>query len=249
MRILFDGMPLDEVSTSMTINAPGSVLLLLYQLVAEEQGIPGDKLTGTIQNDVLKEYIARGTYIYPPKESLRLVSDIFAYCHKEIPRWNTISISGYHMAEAGATPVQEIALHPRQRHRVRPGRAGGRARRRRLRAAAVVLLRGAHDAAGGGREVPRGPADLGAGDARRLRREEPQVADAALPHPDRRRAAHRAAAGGQPRPGRRCRVSARSSAAPSRCTPTRSTRRSRCPPRRPPASRCAPSRSSPTRPT
>ena len=110
MRILFDGLPLDEVSTSMTINAPGSVLLLLYQLVAEEQGIPGDKLTGTIQNDVLKEYIARGTYIYPPKESLRLVSDVFAYCHKEIPRWNTISISGYHMAEAGATPVQEIAF-------------------------------------------------------------------------------------------------------------------------------------------
>ena len=98
MRILFDGLPLDEVSTSMTINAPGSVLLLLYQLVAEEQGIPAEKLSGTIQNDVLKEYIARGTYIYPPKESLRLVSDVFAYCHKEIPRWNTISISGYHMA-------------------------------------------------------------------------------------------------------------------------------------------------------
>ncbi len=110
MRILFDGLPLDEVSTSMTINAPGSVLLLLYQLVAEEHGIPGDKLTGTIQNDVLKEYIARGTYIYPPKESLRLVSDVFAYCQKNIPRWNTISISGYHMAEAGATPVQEIAF-------------------------------------------------------------------------------------------------------------------------------------------
>jgi methylmalonyl-CoA mutase, N-terminal domain len=94
----------------MTINAPGSTLLLLYQLVAEEQGIPASKLTGTIQNDVLKEYIARGTYIYPPKDSLRLVSDVFAYCHKEIPRWNTISISGYHMAEAGATPVQEIAF-------------------------------------------------------------------------------------------------------------------------------------------
>ena len=110
MRVLFDGLPLDEVSTSMTINAPGSTLLLLYQLVAEEHGIPGDQLTGTVQNDVLKEYIARGTYIYPPKESLRLVSDAFAYCHKEMPRWNTISISGYHMAEAGATPAQEIAF-------------------------------------------------------------------------------------------------------------------------------------------
>jgi len=110
MRVLFDGLPLDEVSTSMTINAPGAVLLLLYQLVAEEQGISADRLTGTIQNDVLKEYIARGTYIYPPKESLRLVSDVFAYCQDNIPRWNTISISGYHMAEAGATPVQEVAF-------------------------------------------------------------------------------------------------------------------------------------------
>ncbi|MFC0627328.1 acyl-CoA mutase large subunit family protein [Kribbella deserti] len=110
MRVLFDRIPLDQVSTSMTINAPGSVLLLLYQLVAEEQGVEGAKLTGTIQNDVLKEYIARGTYIYPPKESLRLISDIFAYCKTELPRWNTISISGYHMAEAGATPAQEIAF-------------------------------------------------------------------------------------------------------------------------------------------
>src|SRR5262245_20406467 len=110
MRLLFDGIPLDQVSTSMTINAPAALLLLLYQLAAEEQGVTGDKLTGTIQNDVLKEYIARGTYIYPPKESLRLISDIFAYCKAELPRWNTISISGYHMAEAGATPVQEIAF-------------------------------------------------------------------------------------------------------------------------------------------
>ena len=110
MRVLFNGLPLDKISTSMTINAPGSTLLLLYQLVAEEQGITGDKLTGTIQNDVLKEYIARGTYIYPPAQSLRLIADVFAYCKKEMPRWNTISISGYHMAEAGATPAQEIAF-------------------------------------------------------------------------------------------------------------------------------------------
>jgi methylmalonyl-CoA mutase N-terminal domain/subunit len=110
MRLLFDGIPLGEVSTSMTINAPAALLLLLYQLVGEEQGVPADKLSGTIQNDVLKEYVARGTYIYPPAESLRLVTDTFAYCAAEIPRWNTISISGYHMAEAGATPVQEIAF-------------------------------------------------------------------------------------------------------------------------------------------
>lgn len=110
MRVLFDGIPLDRVSTSMTINAPAALLLLLYQLVAEEQGVPAGRLTGTIQNDVLKEYIARGTYIFPPRPSLRLTADIFRYCAAEIPRWNTISISGYHMAEAGASPVQEIAF-------------------------------------------------------------------------------------------------------------------------------------------
>ena len=110
MRILFGGIPLGEVSTSMTINAPAAVLLLLYQLVAEEQGVAAADLSGTIQNDVLKEYIARGTYIYPPAESLRLITDIFTYCRDEIPKWNTISISGYHMAEAGATPVQEVAF-------------------------------------------------------------------------------------------------------------------------------------------
>jgi len=110
MRQLFAGIPLDRVSTSMTINAPGALLLLLYQLVAEEQGVPGAQLQGTIQNDILKEYIARGTYIFPPKPSLRLVADTFAYCRAEIPRWNTISISGYHMAEAGASPAQEIAF-------------------------------------------------------------------------------------------------------------------------------------------
>jgi methylmalonyl-CoA mutase N-terminal domain/subunit len=110
MRTLFHEIPLADVSTSMTINAPAAVLLLMYQTVGEEQGAPAGKLTGTIQNDVLKEYIARGTYIYPPRPSLRLVADTFAYCRQELPRWNTISISGYHMAEAGATPVQEIAF-------------------------------------------------------------------------------------------------------------------------------------------
>ncbi len=110
MSTLLDRIPLDRVSTSMTINAPAAVLLLLYQLVAERQGIAAGALTGTIQNDVLKEYIARGTYIYPPEPSLRLVADTFAYCRRELPRWHPISISGYHMAEAGATPTQEIAF-------------------------------------------------------------------------------------------------------------------------------------------
>jgi methylmalonyl-CoA mutase N-terminal domain/subunit len=110
MRLLFDGIPLDQVSTSMTINAPAAVLLLLYVLVAEEQGVASGDVQGTIQNDVLKEYIARGTYIYPPAASLRLTSDIFAWCREHVPSWNTISISGYHMAEAGATPSQEVAF-------------------------------------------------------------------------------------------------------------------------------------------
>ncbi len=110
MRLLLAGLPLDQVTTSMTINATAAILLLLYELVAEEQGIRGDQLGGTIQNDILKEYIARGTYIYPPRPSMRLVVDTFAYCRDHLPRWNTISISGYHIREAGSTAVQEVAF-------------------------------------------------------------------------------------------------------------------------------------------
>jgi methylmalonyl-CoA mutase N-terminal domain/subunit len=110
MRRLFAGISLDQVSTSMTINSPAAILLLMYKLIAQEQGADLTKLSGTIQNDVLKEYIARGTYIFPPKPSMRLTTDIFQYCAAELPAWNTISISGYHMAEAGATPAQEIAF-------------------------------------------------------------------------------------------------------------------------------------------
>jgi methylmalonyl-CoA mutase, N-terminal domain len=110
MEILFDGIPLDQVSTSMTINAPASILLLLYELVAEEQGVVSTALRGTVQNDILKEYVARGNYIFPPKPSMRLTTDLFAYCAERIPKWNTISISGYHIREAGATAVQELAF-------------------------------------------------------------------------------------------------------------------------------------------
>ena len=110
MKRLFDGIPLDEVSTSMTINAPAALLLLMYEIAGEEQGVDASDLRGTIQNDVLKEYIARGTYIYPPAPSIRLISDTFAYCTERLPKFNTISISGYHMGEAGATPVQEVAF-------------------------------------------------------------------------------------------------------------------------------------------
>src|SRR5215217_4700683 len=110
MRTAFDGIPLDEVSTSMTINAPASVLLLLYELVAEEQGVASEKLRGTVQNDILKEYIARGNFIYPPEPSMRLTTDLFAYCRENIPKWNTVSISGYHFREKGASAVQEVAF-------------------------------------------------------------------------------------------------------------------------------------------
>lgn len=110
MEILFDGIPLDKVSTSMTINAPAAILLAMYIAVGEKQGVEPNKLTGTIQNDILKEYIARGTYIFPPKPSLRIITDIFEYCSTELPRWNTISISGYHIREAGSSAVQEIAF-------------------------------------------------------------------------------------------------------------------------------------------
>jgi methylmalonyl-CoA mutase N-terminal domain/subunit len=110
MEILFDGIALDKVSTSMTINAPASVLLAMYIAVAEKQGVSPDKISGTIQNDILKEYVARGTYIYPPEASMRLITDIFAYCAEHVPNWNTISISGYHIREAGSTAVQEVAF-------------------------------------------------------------------------------------------------------------------------------------------
>jgi methylmalonyl-CoA mutase N-terminal domain/subunit len=110
MELLFDGIPLSDVSTSMTINAPASLLLLLYELVAEQQGVPPERLRGTVQNDILKEYAARGNYIFPPRPSMRLTTDLFAYCAERLPRWNTISISGYHIREAGSTAVQEIAF-------------------------------------------------------------------------------------------------------------------------------------------
>ena len=110
MRTAFDQIPLDQVSTSMTINAPASVLLMLYDLVAEEQGVPSDQLRGTVQNDILKEYIARGNYIYPPDASMRLTTDVFSYCAENIPKWNTISISGYHFREKGCSAVQEVAF-------------------------------------------------------------------------------------------------------------------------------------------
>ena len=176
MELLFDGIPLDEVSTSMTINAPAALLLLLYELVAEEQGVPREQLRGTVQNDILKEYVARGNYIFPPRPSMRLTTDLFAYCAERLPSWNTISISGYHIREAGSTAVQELAFTLANGHRLRPG--GGRrgALAGRVRRAALVLLQRAQPLLPGGGEVPRGAAALGADHARPVRRHEPEGA-------------------------------------------------------------------------
>src|SRR5208282_5455144 len=110
METLLAGLPLDKISTSMTINATASILLALYLVVAERRGVGWDKVNGTIQNDVLKEYVARGTYIYPPRGSMRIITDIFSFATKEVPNWNTISISGYHIREAGSTAAQEVAF-------------------------------------------------------------------------------------------------------------------------------------------
>jgi methylmalonyl-CoA mutase N-terminal domain/subunit len=247
MRILLRGIPLESVSISMTINAPASVLLLLYQLVADEQGVGPDRLTGTIQNDILKEYIARGTYIYPPQPSLRLVADTFAYCQAEIPRWNTISISGYHMAEAGATPVQEIAFTlANAREYVRAAIASGLAvdefgpRLSFFFVARTTLLEEVAKFRAARRIWARLMRDeFGAVNPRSLMlRFHTQTAGVQL-------------TAQQPEVNM-ARVTVQALAAvlggtQSLRTPT--TRRLRCPPRRPRGWRCAPSRYSPTRPT
>ena len=142
MEVLFEGIPLAEVSTSMTINSTAIVLLALYVAVAKRQGTPPSELRGTVQNDILKEYIARGTYIYPPKPSMRIVTDLFRWASENAPQWNVISISGYHIREAGSTAVQESRLHARQRLRLHRRGARRRIADRRVRAAAVFLLLG-----------------------------------------------------------------------------------------------------------
>ena len=194
MRRVFEGIPLDEVSTSMTINAPASVLLLLYELVGEEQGVESQDLRGTTQNDILKEYIARGNFIYPPEPAMRLTTDLFAYCAERVPKWNTISISGYHMREKGCSAVQEVAFTLANGIAYVQGAIDAGLKVDDFGAAAGVLLQRPQQRLPGGREVPRRAPDVGADHARALRRREPQVADAALPHPDRRRDAGRPAA-------------------------------------------------------
>ena len=161
MRTAFDGIPLDKVSTSMTINAPASVLLLLYELVGEEQGVPAEQLRGTTQNDILKEYIARGNFIYPPEGAIRLTTDLFAYCDEHVPKWNTISISGYHFREKGCSAVQEVAFTLANGIAYVQAALDAGLRDGRVRAAAGVLLQRPQQRLPGGREVPGGAADVG----------------------------------------------------------------------------------------
>ena len=162
MKLLFDGIPLGEMSVSMTMNGAVLPVMAFYIVAGEEQGVPRDKLSGTIQNDILKEFAVRNTYIYPPEPSMRIVSDIIAYTRAEMPKFNSISISGYHMHEAGATAVQELAYtlaDGMEYVRVRDRR---RARRRRFRAAPELLLRHRHEPVHGGGEAARGAHLVGA---------------------------------------------------------------------------------------
>ena len=166
MRKLFEGIRLDEVSTSMTINSTAAILLAFYVLVAREQGVDTRKLNGTIQNDILKEYIARGTYIYPPRQAMRIITDLFAWAQTEVPEWNTISISGYHIREAGSTAVQEVAFTFANaiayiESAIAAGHGCGF-----LRAAPVVFLQRALGFPDGDRQIPRGAPPLRAADAR-----------------------------------------------------------------------------------
>ncbi len=202
MQRLFDGIELTKISTSMTINATASILLALYVAVARRQGADIRKLSGTVQNDVLKEYIARGTYIYPPQQAMRIITDMFAWANENVPEWNTISISGYHMREAGSTAVQEVAFT------LGNGMAYVEAAMKagldvdQVRAAPFFLLQRTQQLSGRSSEVPRRPQNVGAHYARTFQGQKSQVVDAALSHPDRGLDADRAAAGKQHCPHR-----------------------------------------------
>ena len=159
------------VTTSMTINAPAAILLAFYVLVGERQGVPAEKLGGTIQTDILKEYIAQKEWCFPIEPALRLITDMIEWCTENMPRWHPISISGYHIREAGSTAAAGARLHPQGRLHLRRAGDRARARRRRLRAPPLLLLQLPHRLLRGDRQVPGGAPDLGAGDARHLRRE------------------------------------------------------------------------------
>ena len=229
MRTLFSGIPLDRMSVSMTMNGAVLPILALYIVAAEEQGVPPEKLSGTIQNDILKEFMVRNTYIYPPKGSMRIISDIFAYTSTHMPKFNSISISGYHMQEAGATQDLELAYTLADGiEYIRAGIAAGLDHRR-FRAAAVVLLGGRHELLHGSRQDARRAADLGeAGAARSIRKAKSRSRCAPIRRPRAGRSQRRTCSTTWCAPvSRRWR---QRKGTRSRCTPTRSTRRLHCRP-------------------
>ena len=243
METLLDAIPLDEVSTSMTINAPASLLLLLYELVAEGQGVPGSALRGTVQNDILKEYIARGNYIFPPRPSMRLTTDLFAYCAERIPQLEHDLDQRLPHPRGRLDGGAGARVHARQRDRLLRSRRRGRALAGRVRRAALVLLQRSQQRLPGGREVPRRAPLVGVDHARPLRRHESEGAGAALPRADGRLDADGAAAGEQHRPRHRAGALGRARRRPVAAHELASTRHWRCRPSMPPRSRSARSRS------
>ena len=205
MDELFAGIPLGRVSTSMTINSTAIILLALYIAVARKQGADLTVLSGTIQNDILKEYVARGTYIYPPRASLRIVTDIFAYCDRDLPNWNTISISGYHIREAGSTAVQEVAFTFANAIAYVQAAIDAGLDVNRLGQRLSFFFNAHNDFLEEVAKYPRRATAVGAHHARPVRRDQPARPAAAVPHPDGRQHAHRAAARQQHRPRRACR--------------------------------------------
>ena len=194
MEILFEGIPLDRISTSFTINATASILLAMYVAVAERQGVPSAEVAGTTQNDILKEYVARGTWIFPPEPSLRLIADTIEYCVKHAPRFNPISVAGAHFRDAGATAVQDLAYTLVRRYHLRTALHRSRAQGQRVRHADQLLLLHAQRLLRGGRQVSRGSPAVGAGDEGAVRRERPASADVSFRRSMRRQHADRAAA-------------------------------------------------------
>ncbi len=176
METLFDGIPLDQVSVSMTINGPAAILFCFYVAAAERQGVPIAELRGTVQNDILKEYMAQHAWIFPPEPALKIIVDMFEWAAEHTPQWNPISISGYHIREAGADRGAGAGVHAGQRLRVRGAGHGARARRGSLRAPPVVLLGRAQRLLRGDRQAAGGAAHLGAAPAGALRRQQPRVA-------------------------------------------------------------------------
>ena len=242
------GIPLGDVTVSMTINAPAAIMLAFYVVAAERQGVSADKLGGTIQTDILKEYIAQKEWCFPIDPAMRLVTDMVEWCSQNMPRWHPISDQRLPHPRGRIDRRPGARIHFEGRPHLRRARDRARPRRRRLRAAPELLLQRPDRLLRGDRQVPRGAPDLGARAARNVRRQGPEVVADALPHPDRRGVADRAAAAQQHRPNGDRGAGRRARRHPIAAHQLDTTKRSRSRPRTRSGSRFEPSRSSPTRP-